>query len=469
MGSGKTLTFWMPLLFFKEGIQIVITALNGLAKQNVRELEGKGIGAIALTGANANAQNFQIKEQDIEDGIYHVIVTNIETINKVCVGFDQLYKAKHFTDRVISMVWDEGHCVSSWGDFRLEYKDTDRLRFIIPQHISFYLTSTTMPTRDLAFVIPPNCSLSNLPPKFIIFFDNITESIAAAKFLWSLLSLELCFLIKWFNLDISPEFWEDEVSAFQADKQRAGLRFGRAARDLSLDAIAILFVKPSRTDAKKVERDAWLQKQAEKRKADADLKGHARKRHASDTAQRSRVESNGEDQNPATECLTAVAAKTTGSQGLQALAERYEERGQEQPKKSTAGEVEPVMDDLINAATREEILCIQKPATAMFGNKETAQDMSLRAALHSFCKRKTIEKYRKACLRNTGPAIIMSDNILDRIVDCAHAYVISTLDQLAKETYWGCVEELGEEVLQMILNMCPKPTPHINPLGPIHT
>lgn len=95
--------------------------------------------------------------------------------------------------------------------------------------------------------------------------------------------------------------------------------------------------------------------------------------------------------------------------------------------------------------------------------------MSLRAALHSFCKRKTIEKYRKACLRNTGPAIIMSDNILDRIVDCAHAYVISTLDQLAKETYWGCVEELGEEVLQMILNMCPKPTPHINPLGPIQT
>jgi superfamily II DNA or RNA helicase len=42
-GSGKTLTFWMPLLFKNEGIQIVVTPLNILGKQNVNSLAKLGI------------------------------------------------------------------------------------------------------------------------------------------------------------------------------------------------------------------------------------------------------------------------------------------------------------------------------------------------------------------------------------------------------------------------------------------
>jgi hypothetical protein len=37
-------------------------------------------------------------------------------------------------------------------------------------------------------------------------------------------------------------------------------RFGRAARDMALDAIAILFVESSRTDAKKEEKEARREK-----------------------------------------------------------------------------------------------------------------------------------------------------------------------------------------------------------------
>ncbi|KAJ7240892.1 hypothetical protein C8J57DRAFT_958654, partial [Mycena rebaudengoi] len=33
-GSGKTLTFWLPLLFKPDGIQIVISPLNILRQQN---------------------------------------------------------------------------------------------------------------------------------------------------------------------------------------------------------------------------------------------------------------------------------------------------------------------------------------------------------------------------------------------------------------------------------------------------
>ena len=52
---GKTLTFWMPLLFFPAGyIQVVITPLNLLGTQNVESLEKAGMKAIFVTTSNNN-------------------------------------------------------------------------------------------------------------------------------------------------------------------------------------------------------------------------------------------------------------------------------------------------------------------------------------------------------------------------------------------------------------------------------
>ena len=59
-GSGKTLTFWMPLLFHEGGIQIVISPLNLLGKQNVDDLTTKYINAIAVTAKNADSRTFQV-------------------------------------------------------------------------------------------------------------------------------------------------------------------------------------------------------------------------------------------------------------------------------------------------------------------------------------------------------------------------------------------------------------------------
>lgn len=59
-GSGKTLTFWMSLLFVKDGIFILITALNVLGDQNVEELTRLGISAINLTVDNATDQAFKV-------------------------------------------------------------------------------------------------------------------------------------------------------------------------------------------------------------------------------------------------------------------------------------------------------------------------------------------------------------------------------------------------------------------------
>jgi len=59
-GSGKTLTFWMPLLAKPDSIQIVCTPLNILGTVNVESLADYGIPAINVTAENACHQIFQV-------------------------------------------------------------------------------------------------------------------------------------------------------------------------------------------------------------------------------------------------------------------------------------------------------------------------------------------------------------------------------------------------------------------------
>jgi hypothetical protein len=89
----------------------------------------------------------------------------------------------------------------------------------------------------------------------------------------------------------------------------------------------------------------------------------------------------------------------------------------------------------------------------------TSRDMSLRTALHEFCREKTIEKFGRACLRDTGLGIIMADDVLFRIVDCAHFNGIETTEQLAKETRWSRASKYGDQIVGIILHHCPKPVP----------
>ena len=59
-GSGKTLTFWIPLLFNNDGIIIIVTALNILGDKNVAELEKLDISAANITGDSATDALFKV-------------------------------------------------------------------------------------------------------------------------------------------------------------------------------------------------------------------------------------------------------------------------------------------------------------------------------------------------------------------------------------------------------------------------
>jgi hypothetical protein len=99
--------------------------------------------------------------------------------------------------------------------------------------------------------------------------------------------------------------------------------------------------------------------------------------------------------------------------------------------------------------------------------------MNLRDALHNFRKEQTIARFGHACLRNTGPGIIMADDVLQRIIDCAHFHLIESPQQLLKETRWSRVDQYGEEIVSLIVSHCPKPAPvamlTTTPLRPIST
>lgn len=59
-GAGKTLCFWLPLLFNAEGIIIIVTALNQLGDKMVDELKEFGYEAVNVTKTNATKATFQV-------------------------------------------------------------------------------------------------------------------------------------------------------------------------------------------------------------------------------------------------------------------------------------------------------------------------------------------------------------------------------------------------------------------------
>jgi ATP-dependent DNA helicase RecQ len=204
-------------------------------------------------------------------------------MSKIGGGFEKLWEDKNFMSRVISIVWDESQCVSKWGDFRPEYKTAGNLRHLILRKIPFFIMSATLPPRilgdvmailgmrmentylflrsndqpnvhlvvrkmkyplnsfkDLSFLIPDDWDPSTgkpLPYKFIIFFDSISDSIAAAKYLRSRLPIHLRSKLKWFNSEMSQEFQDEECANFK-DGQNWGLAcsesFGMASFYLTL-------------------------------------------------------------------------------------------------------------------------------------------------------------------------------------------------------------------------------------------
>lgn len=59
-GSGKTLTYFMPLVTSQDGIVIIVTALNVLGDQFEREANAAGFTAKSINGTNESDEIFKV-------------------------------------------------------------------------------------------------------------------------------------------------------------------------------------------------------------------------------------------------------------------------------------------------------------------------------------------------------------------------------------------------------------------------
>ena len=270
-GSGKTLTFWLPLLFSPTSIIIIITALNVLGDQFVAQLREVGFPAVAVTASNDNDITFSVSVviskfgksihvfaiyQNIRSGQFRVVIFNPETVTKRNGRCDKyLWNYAPFITKVLNVIFDEGHCISQWGDtFREDYSQVGKLRWFLP-NTPFYVTSATLPTAvlqdvkqklqmpettsimrrsndrwnivyavremkyhqstyaDLGFLIPVDWQTGNnpIPAKFLVFFNSKREAEEAAKFLKSRLPFELRDRVHWLHSGMTAAFRTDEI------------------------------------------------------------------------------------------------------------------------------------------------------------------------------------------------------------------------------------------------------------------
>ncbi|KAG6883457.1 hypothetical protein C0992_008701, partial [Termitomyces sp. T32_za158] len=379
-------------------------------------------------------------------------------------GFERLARNDTFTDNVISIILDEAHCISAWGSFRPEYREIGRLRHVLPRHIPLLVTSATLPPHVLNDIkgvlelrpsleifrqsisrpnihitvrpiLSPLSSFEDItfvlrnwkpgdppPPKFLIFFDNINESIAASMKLRNLLPTEFRDKIKWFNSDMSTRYKDDESQKLTSgdtwgmcttDSFGMGMdlpdvrvviqwrgtcsistlwqRFGRAGRNRELEATAILLIEKDYTDeerTRKEERKVARQRVAAQKRSQQTKNRNVPQKRAR-TAASTHLQTNPHQPSPATiaedqsdkqPSLASIAEDESDKENVKnleidELRHRYltESRMPDQSGHRKKGALERAMDDFINAKARG-LSCRAAPIEVYFENEKAAVD-----------------------------------------------------------------------------------------------
>lgn len=137
-GGGKSITFQIPALA-KDGLCIVVTPLIALMKDQVENLQNKGIKAIAVyTGMTQN--EIEIALNNCIYGNYKFLYLSPERLGTEV--FQTLVKKMN----VNLIAVDESHCISQWGyDFRPSYLKIAEIKEYIPGVPVLALTATATP------------------------------------------------------------------------------------------------------------------------------------------------------------------------------------------------------------------------------------------------------------------------------------------------------------------------------------
>ena len=136
-GGGKSVCFQVPALM-REGLALVITPLIALMKDQVQNLQARGIRALAIH-AGMNRREVDLALNNAAYGDYKFLYLSPERLHT------QLFQAYLSVLNVNFIVVDEAHCISQWGyDFRPTYLEIGELRKRIDAPV-MALTATATP------------------------------------------------------------------------------------------------------------------------------------------------------------------------------------------------------------------------------------------------------------------------------------------------------------------------------------
>ena len=136
-GGGKSVCFQVPALM-REGIAVVVTPLIALMKDQVQNLNDRGIKALCVN-AGMGRREVELTLNNAAYGDFKFLYVSPERLGT------QLFRNYLQEMNVSFIVVDEAHCISQWGyDFRPDYLQIGALRDMVDAPV-IALTATATP------------------------------------------------------------------------------------------------------------------------------------------------------------------------------------------------------------------------------------------------------------------------------------------------------------------------------------
>ena len=137
-GGGKSVCFQVPAMM-KEGVAIVITPLIALMKDQVQNLNDRGIKALCVN-AGMGKREVDLALNNAAYGDFKFLYVSPERVGT------RLFQSYLQVMNVSYIVVDEAHCISQWGyDFRPDYLNIGKVRELTDAPV-IALTATATPS-----------------------------------------------------------------------------------------------------------------------------------------------------------------------------------------------------------------------------------------------------------------------------------------------------------------------------------
>ena len=143
-GGGKSVCFQVPVLMQEAGLALVVTPLIALMKDQVRQLEARGIKALAVH-AGMSGREVELTLNNAAYGDFRFLYLSPERLGT------RLFQSYVRSMDIRYIVVDEAHCISQWGyDFRPAYLRIGELRESVSAPvIALTATATPVVARDI--------------------------------------------------------------------------------------------------------------------------------------------------------------------------------------------------------------------------------------------------------------------------------------------------------------------------------